>query len=80
MGCRGRLSSKPTGTRLLLLIFFAVEVWGLRGLVTFYVLVAIELSNRRNHFSGATPNPNTQWMMQIARNLTDPVDGFVMKK
>ena len=46
--------------------FFTVEVWGLRGLVTFYVLLVIEHSSRRVHFAGATPNPNTEWMMQIA--------------
>jgi transposase InsO family protein len=40
----------------------------------------IELSTRRIHFAGATPNPSTQWMMQIARNLTDPFDSFVMNK
>jgi putative transposase len=60
--------------------FLTVEVWGMRGLVTFYVLVVIELSSRRVYFAGATPNPNTEWMMQIARNLTDPVDGFVSNK
>ena len=60
--------------------FFTVVVWGLRGLVTFYVLFVIELSSRRVYFAGATPNPNTDWMMQIARNLTDPSDGFVMNK
>ena len=52
----------------------------MRGLVTFYVLVVMELSSRRVYFAGATPNPNTEWMMQIARNLTDPVDGFVSNK
>ena len=36
--------------------FFTVEVWGLRGLVTFYVLLVIELSTRRVYFAGATPN------------------------
>jgi transposase InsO family protein len=61
--------------------FFTVEVWGLRGLVTFYVLVVIELSSRRVHLAGATPNPDTAWMMQIGRNLTDPFDGpFVGKR
>jgi transposase InsO family protein len=60
--------------------FFTVEVWGLRGLVTFYVLLVIELSSRRVYFAGATPNPNTAWMMQIARNLTDPFEGFVQDK
>jgi transposase InsO family protein len=60
--------------------FFTVEVWGMRGLVTFYVLLVIELSSRRVYFAGATPSPNTEWMMQIARNLTDPFDGFVSGK
>ena len=60
--------------------FLTVEVWGMSGLVTFYVLVVIELSSRRVYFAGATPNPNTEWMMQIARNLTDPFDGFVNGK
>jgi putative transposase len=60
--------------------FFTVEVWGLRGLVTFYVLLVIEHSSRRVYFAAATPNPNTEWMMQIARNLTDPFDGFVNGK
>ena len=60
--------------------FFTVEVWGLRGLVTYYVLFVIELSTRRVHFAGLTPNPDTAWMMQIGRNLTDPVDGFLRDK
>jgi hypothetical protein len=32
------------------------------------------------YFAGATPNPNTKWMMQLARNLIDPFDGFVSGK
>jgi transposase InsO family protein len=60
--------------------FFTVEVWGLRGLVTFYVLIVIELSSRRVHLAGATPNPDTAWMMQIGRNLTDPFDGPLVGK
>ena len=39
--------------------FFTVEVWGLRGLVTYYVLFVMELSTRRIHFAGLTPNPDT---------------------
>lgn len=60
--------------------FFTVEAWGLRGLVTFYVLIVIDLSSRKVHFAGATPSPNTAWMMQIGRNLTDPFDGFLQGK
>ncbi len=60
--------------------FFTVEVWVPRGLVTFYVLIVMELSTRRIHFAGSTPNPNETWMRQIARNLTDPSDGFIQDK
>ena len=48
--------------------FFTIEVWGLRGLVTFYVLIVMELSTRRVHLAGVTPDPNTAWMMQMVRN------------
>jgi len=59
--------------------FFTIEVWGLRGLVTFYLLIVIELSTRRVHLAGITPNPNSAWMMQIGRNLTAP-DGVLAGK
>ena len=60
--------------------FFTVEVWGLRGLVTYYVFFVIELATRRIEIAGITPGPNDAWMMQIGRNLTDPVDGFLTDK
>jgi transposase InsO family protein len=60
--------------------FFTVEVWGLRGLVTFYVFFVIELATRRIEIAGITPNPNETWVMQIGRNLTDPLDGFLAEK
>ncbi len=60
--------------------FFTVEVWGLRGLVTFYVFFMIELTTRRIEIAGITPGPNEAWMMQIGRNLTDPIDGFLANK
>ncbi len=59
--------------------FFTIEVWGLRGLVTFYLLIVIELSTRRVHLAGITANPNTTWMMQMGRNLTAP-DGVLAGK
>jgi putative transposase len=59
--------------------FFIIEVWGLRGLVTFYLLIVIELSTRRVHLAGNTPNPNTALMMQIGRYLTAP-DGVLAGK
>ena len=57
--------------------FTTVEVWTKGGLVTFYVLFVIELASRRVHFAGCTPNPQEAWMKQMARNLTDPIDGFL---
>jgi hypothetical protein len=60
--------------------FFTVEVWGLRGLVTFYVFFVIELESRKIEIAGITPGPNEAWMMQIGRNLTDPIDGFLTGK
>ncbi len=40
----------------------------------------MELSTRRVHIAGITRNPDTPWMMQMARNLTDPIDGFLVDK
>jgi putative transposase len=57
--------------------FFTVEVWGPRGLVTFYVFFVIELATRRIDFAGITPGPSESRMIQIGRNLTDPLDGFL---
>lgn len=60
--------------------FFTVEVWSWCGLVTYYVLVFMDLSTRRVHLGGIATNPNTAWMMQIAKNVTDPFDGFLREK
>ena len=60
--------------------FFTVEVWGPRGLVTFYVFFVIELATRRVDIAGITPSPAAPWMMQTGRNLTDPINGFLAEK
>jgi putative transposase len=60
--------------------FFTVEVATWHGLVTYYVLVVIELSTRRVHLAGMTPHPTEAFMMQCARQLTDPFDGFLLDK
>lgn len=52
--------------------FFTVEVWTLRGLRTFYVLFAIRVATRRVQIVGITDSPNSDFMKQAARNLTDP--------
>ena len=60
--------------------FTTIEVWSVRGLVTYYLLFVMELKTRRVRFAGCTPNPHGAWMTQIARNLTDPIDGFLLGK
>jgi transposase InsO family protein len=58
--------------------FTTIEVWTRDGLVTIYLLLAMEVATRRVHFAGCTTNPNEAWMKQIARNLTDSHDGFLL--
>jgi transposase InsO family protein len=58
--------------------FTTIEVWCKGGLVTFYLLFVMEVSTRRVHFAGFTVNPMEEWMKQIAGNLTDPFDGFLL--
>ena len=54
--------------------FFTTEVWTLCGLVTYYTVFVIELQSRRVHIVGSTPHPNEAFMLQIARQFTDPTD------
>ena len=60
--------------------FFTVEVWTARGLVTHYVLFAIDLATRAVEIAGVTTNPEGRFMAQVARNLVDHVDGFLRSK
>jgi len=57
--------------------FFTVEVCTLKGFVTHYVLFFLEIATRRVHIAGVTTSPDESWMMQVARNLLDPMDGFL---
>ena len=50
--------------------FFGVEVFTLRGLVTYYVLFFIHLETRRVEIAGITAHPDERWMQQMARNVT----------
>jgi hypothetical protein len=60
--------------------FFTVEVATWHGLVTYYVLVVMELSTRRVHLAGMTPPPHDAFMTPCARQLTDRVDSFLRGK
>ena len=60
--------------------FFTVEVLTWRGLVRYFVLFAIDLKTRRVHIAGIVHEAYGQWIEQAARNLTDPVEGFLRDK
>lgn len=60
--------------------FFTVEVATLGRLVTYYVLIVVELSTRRVQVAGLTPNPDAAFMMQVGRSLTDVSGGFLAGK
>ncbi len=48
--------------------------------MTYYTLFVIELKIRLVHTCGSTPNPDGEWILQIARNLTDCETGFAVGK
>jgi len=60
--------------------FFTTEVWTARGLVRHFALFAIDIATRRVHIAGTTESPDSPWMEQIARNLTDCEEGFLSGK
>jgi transposase InsO family protein len=60
--------------------FFTVEVWTGRGLITHYLLFVISLTDRVVNVVGITTRPDEPWMLQIARNVTDPVAGAIHAK
>ena len=57
--------------------FFTVEVLTTRGLVRYFVLFVIDLKTRRVEITGICHQPYDDWMRQVARNLTDAIDGFL---
>jgi hypothetical protein len=60
--------------------FFTTEVLGWKGLVTYYTLFVIELRSRLVQLCGTTVSPDREWMKQVARQLTDGIDGFACGK
>jgi transposase len=59
--------------------FFCVEVLGVFGTVRYMVFFVIEIKTRAVHIAGIRIAPDRVWMQQMARNLLDPVDGFLRK-
>jgi putative transposase len=60
--------------------FFTIEVWTPTGLKRFIVLFFMEISTRRVEIGGLASRANGLWMAQIARNVTDEVEGFFKGK
>ena len=60
--------------------FFTIEVWTRRGLTRSVVLFLIDLTTRRVEIAGIATQANGLWMAQVARNLSDEVDGFLLGK
>ena len=52
----------------------------MRGLVTQYVMFVISLADRVVSIAGLTTGPDEAWMLQIARNVTDPLTGALRGK
>jgi transposase InsO family protein len=60
--------------------FFTTEVWTAGGLVRYYALFVIDMGTRAVRIAGTTANPTASWVAQVARNLTDCEDGFLIGK
>ena len=58
---------------------FTVEVLTLAGLQRYLVFFVTALQSRRVTIAGIHPQPYGTWMEQMARNVTDPVDGCLRR-
>jgi transposase InsO family protein len=60
--------------------FFTVEVLSWVGLVRYHVFFVMDLASRRVEIAGISRSPDGVWMEQVARNLLDTEDGFLLGK
>ena len=60
--------------------FFTVEVLSWVGLVRYHVFFLMDLASRRVEIAGISRCPDGVWMEQVARNLLDSSDGFLLGK
>ena len=60
--------------------FFTTEIYTVRGLTRYMVLVAIDYATRKVEVAGIVQQANGDWVKQIIKNLTDPFDGFLKDK
>jgi transposase InsO family protein len=57
--------------------FFHAEVLTMLGVVRYSVFFVIRLKTRKVEIAGIAHDPDGRWMVQVGRNLTDGVDGFL---
>jgi len=60
--------------------FFTLEAWTRQGLTRFLVLFFIDLASRRVEIGGVARQAKGLWMSQVARNLSDAEEGFLIGK
>ncbi len=60
--------------------FFTTEIYTIRGLVRYMVLLVIDYKTRKVEIAGIIQQAHGDWMKQMARNLTDPISGFLKDK
>jgi putative transposase len=60
--------------------FFSVEALTPRGIVRYLVCFVVDVGSREVHVAGIGREPDSAWMEQIARNLTDAEEGFLTGK
>jgi len=57
--------------------FFTIEALGLTGTVRYMVFFVMVVKTRAVEIAGIATNPDGRWMQQMARNLTDTMNGFL---
>ena len=60
--------------------FFTVEVWIQGRLTRFAVLFVIDLATRRVEIAGIVSEPDSAWVIQCGRQVSDPVEGCLVGK
>ncbi|MHA2253672.1 MAG: integrase core domain-containing protein [Candidatus Kariarchaeaceae archaeon] len=60
--------------------FFTTEIYTLSGLTRYMVLVTIDYATRKVQVMGVIQKASGEWMKQVAKNMTDPVSGFLRNK
>jgi len=60
--------------------FFTTEVYTVKGLTRYMVFVVIDYATRKVEIAGIVEQAYGDWMVQMARNLTDPFCGFLKNK